>query len=352
MKHGCEKIKNFQRFLREHKLQAFMVTELNSVNYLADFTFAGQNDAYLMITQSKAYCFTKELYAITLRKAAPYLTLINSLKYEDMAQKAKELKIKAGGFDPALSDYIGGNTFKALGFKEMAGVVSKLRAQKLPSEVKRIKKACEISSKAYAEFKKNLKPGISEQQAAQMLNGIMTRLGGHGLAFDTIVAFGENGANPHAQPSGRKLKREEAVLIDYGCKFEGYCSDITRAFWFGKKPSAEFKKIYAVVKGAHDAAVKAAKPGMIAGDLDAAARGYIQENSGLAKHFVHTLGHGLGLYIHEAPRVAVGSGEILREGSVFTIEPGLYFEGKLGIRYENTILLTKKGVKFLTINKE
>jgi Xaa-Pro aminopeptidase len=189
---------------------------------------------------------------------------------------------------------------------------------------------------------------MTEREAAAMLEDIMASLGGQGLAFGTIAAFGPDGANPHHVNGERKLKKEDAVLIDYGCKFEGYCSDITRTFWHGVKPAAEFKKIFDIVKSAHDMALKAVKPGMSGGELDALCRDYIEKASGLSKHFIHSLGHGLGYEIHEAPRVAPNSKDTLAEGSVFTIEPGLYFEGKLGIRYENTVMLTKQGAKILT----
>ncbi|MDR0645425.1 MAG: aminopeptidase P family protein [Elusimicrobiota bacterium] len=348
MKNSDEKIKNFQKYLKLQKIQAFAVMDYDSLNYLSDFHFSTQKDALLLITQTKAFCFTKELYAINLRKAAPYLTLIISLNPADIVKKVKELKIKNAAFDPELISYIPGNMFKKAGFIEMTGEISKLREVKLPSEISKIQKACQISAKAYEIFRKKLKAGITEIEAAKMLEEIMFSLGGQGLAFETIMAFGSDGANPHHVNSKRKLKNNEPVLMDYGCKYGDYCSDITRAFWYGGKPSKEFTKIYDIVKSAHDITLKSAKIAMSGNELDAVCRNYIEEKSGLSKHFIHSTGHSLGIAIHEAPFVRINSADILRENSVFTIEPGLYFEGKLGVRYENTVLLTKTGAKILT----
>jgi len=348
MKPSNEKIKNFQKLLKKQGIGAFAVLDNASINYLADFEFKYQNEAYLLITPSQAFCFTKEMYAITLRTATPFLKIVNSLNPADIAAKVKELKIKPAAFDPRLIEYIPGNLLKAAGFKEVTGLVAAARAVKLPGEIEKIKKACHISAKAYEVFRCRLKTGMSEFEAAKMLEDIMIDMGASGLAFGSIMAFGPNGSNPHHKNSDRKLRAEDAVLLDFGCNYGGYCSDITRCFWHGKKPSAEVNHIFSVVKAAHDAAIKAARPGMTGRDLDAVSRGYIEEASGLAEHFVHTTGHGLGIQIHEAPTIGMKSDEILRAGMVFTIEPGLYFENKLGVRYEDTVLLTKNGAEILT----
>lgn len=348
MKPNAEKLKSFQKTLKKQGIGAFAVLDIASVNYLSDFKFWYQNEAFLLITPSQAYCFTKELYAITLRAAAPFLKPVNSINPADIAAKAKELKIKNPAFDPALIEYIPGNLLKAAGFREIQGLVAGARSIKTAGEILRIKKACQISAAAYEIFRKKLRTGMTEIAAAQMLEDIMKDLGATGIAFDTVMAFGPNGSNPHHKNSDRKLKAEDAVLVDFGCTYHNYCSDITRTFWHGKKPAAEFTRIYNVVKAAHDAGVKAARIGMTCNNLDAVCRCYIEDASGLAEHFIHTTGHCLGIQIHEKPYIAKQSADILREGMVFTIEPGIYFEGKLGVRYESTVLLTKKGAEILT----
>ncbi|MDR0734369.1 MAG: aminopeptidase P family protein [Elusimicrobiota bacterium] len=351
MKSSDEKLRNFQKILKKQGIGAFAVMDIASVNYLADYKFMGQSDAFLLVTPSQAWCFTKELYAITLRRAAPFFKCVNSLNPADIAAKVKEFKIKSAAFDPGLIDYISGNMFKAAGFKELPGIVAAAREIKLPSEIAKIRKACRISAKAYEIFRRKLKTGLTETAAARMLEDIMYSLGATGLAFPTVMAFGPNGANPHHANGERKLKAEDAVLMDYGCTYQGYCSDITRSFWHGKKPAKEFTKIYDIVKAAHDEVIKKAKPGMSGEELDAVARNYMEKAGGFAKYFIHTTGHGLGIEIHEAPRVGMKSKQILKTGMVFTDEPGLYFEGKLGVRYENTVLLTKRGAKILTVGE-
>jgi Xaa-Pro aminopeptidase len=350
MKYSAEKLKNFQNCLKKNKISAFAVSDLNSLRYLSDFPFKSEGDAFMLVTPSKAYCFTKPMYLIDMEGKVPYLTLIDSLDPADVVKKAVEIKSKNSAFDPALVMYIPGAVFKKAGFKEMPGALLKMRETKTAGEIKNIKKACQISAKAYDIFRRKLKTGMSEIEAASMLERIMSDLGGEGLAFTTIMAFGENGANPHHCNSERKLKKEDAVLMDYGCKIGGYCSDITRTFWHGKKPSAEFTKVFNIVKKAHDLGVKTAKAGMKAKDLDAVCRNYMDKQGGFAKYFIHSTGHGLGLYIHESPRVSVVSEDILQVDNVFTIEPGLYFKGKVGVRYESTVHLTKSGAKILTKN--
>jgi len=349
MKHTDEKLKNFQALLKKNGIDAFAVTDVVSINLLTDFYFAGQGDSFLLVTPRKAYCFTKPLYLIDLKHKTPYLNLIDSLNPADVAAKASELKAKNKCFDSFAIDYLSGKLFFNAGFKEKGGFLAASREVKTATEIKKMRKACGISFAAYEEFKKNLKTGMSETAAAKMLEGIMERMGGQGLAFDTIVCFGENSANPHHVPCERKLKNNEPVLIDYGCKFEGYCSDITRTFWHGAKPSSRFNKIFDIVKGSHDFAFKRVKNPVAATEVDAACKQYMEDcQSGISKYFIHGLGHGLGTQIHEAPFISARSKDILKKGNVFSIEPGLYFEGEFGVRYEDTVLLDDKGAKILT----
>lgn len=348
MKCTDEKIKNLQVFLKRSGFDGCAVTDLDGVNFFSDFAFAGQGDAYLLITLKKAYCFTKQMYAADLKKKTPYLSLVDSLSFEDIVKKAKTLKLKNCVFAPEATGYIPGVLFCKNGFKEAERFISAVKELKTASELARIKKACAISAKAYELFRKKLKAGMTELEAAALLENIMKTLGGEGLAFSTIMAFGPNGANPHHINSSRKLKAEEPVLMDYGCKYQGYCSDITRTFWFGKKPSAEFAKAFDAVKAAHDLGVKLVKAGVKASSVHNAVCDFFDANGKLAKYFIHGLGHSLGTAIHERPYLNPRSAEVLKTGNIVTVEPGVYFEGKFGIRYENTVLVTEKSAKILT----
>ena len=169
---------------------------------------------------------------------------------------------------------------------------------------------------------------------------------GEGEAFETIVCVGKNAAECHHIPDDTVWDGEEPVLVDMGVKLNGYCSDMTRNILPAKKDK-RYQEIYDAVLGANLAAIAAAKPGMKAGDLDKVARNYLKKLN-LAKEFGHSLGHGVGIEIHEAPWVAAKRKEILKEGMVHSIEPGVYIEGELGVRIEDVVLLTKDGCEVLS----
>ena len=341
-----EKLTQFIKLLKKEKLQAFCVLENDSIRYLTDFFFCGKKDAFLLITQSKVYCFTKKMYFADLRRKVPYLTLVDSLDINDVCKQAAKFKNKA--FDPVLAPYIEGTALAKAGFKTLPDFLGKAQEVKTAGELKLISKACHISAAAFEIFKKQLKASMTEKQGAALLESIMQNLGGQGLAFDTIVAFGANTANPHHHNSDRKLKQNEPVLVDFGCKYKGYCSDITRSWWFGNKISKEWQTLFDLVKETHDYAATLARDNIRANTLDSAARDFMDKANVSSKDFIHSLGHGLGLKIHQKPFFGPSSTDLLKVNTVFTIEPGLYYDGKFGIRYEDTFVLTLKGAKILT----
>ncbi len=210
---------------------------------------------------------------------------------------------------------------------------------KSEGELALIQAACGIAEQALSSLLPELKEGMEEREAAALLEYKMRGLGAEGTSFETIVAFGENGSVPHYETGARKLKFGDPVLIDFGCKVEGYCSDCTRTFLYGDdKAHEEFKKIYEHVLSAHLLALENIQEGMTGREADAIARGYL-EGKGLGKYFTHSLGHGVGLQIHEAPFVAPRSEAVLKDGMVFSDEPGVYMAGKLGIRIEDTLYM-------------
>ena len=341
-----EKLTQFIKLLKKEKVQAFCVLDNASIMYLTDFFFYSPNDAFLLITQNKVYCFTKKMYFADLKRKVPYLTLLESLDINDVCKKAAKFKNKF--FDPTLAPYIEGTALVKAGFKTLPYLLEKAQEVKAENELKLISKACHISTKAFGIFKKQLKAGMTEKQGAALLENIMQELGGQGLAFETILAFGANSANPHHHNSDRKLKQNEPVLVDFGCKYKGYCSDITRTWWFGNKVNKEWQKLFDLVKDTHDYAATLAQDNIRATTLDSAARDFMDKAGVSSKDFIHSLGHGLGLKIHQKPFLSPKSQDIIKTNSVFTIEPGLYYDGKFGIRYEDTYVLTPKGAKILT----
>ncbi len=222
-----------------------------------------------------------------------------------------------------------------------------LRSQKDPSEIKKIKKAIKITKQAIAKTIKELKIGVTELEVKKNLENKIRQHLFCDLAFSSIIAFDENSTLPHHQPSNKKLKNGSVVLIDAGAKYQEYCGDVTRTIFFKvkekqiskeiKKKETEFKSILKIVKSAHQKAqTLLASPNIAASALDLACRNYIEEE-GYAKNFIHTTGHGLGIDIHEPPSVYKTNDTKLISGMALTIEPGIYLEGKFGVRWEDTV---------------
>ena len=210
---------------------------------------------------------------------------------------------------------------------------------KTEEEISLIRKACSVAEEAYAKLLADLKEGVTENEAAAMLEYYMRKCGAEDRSFDTIAAFGKNSSVPHHAPDNTKLAKGMPVLFDFGCKCGGYCSDITRTFLFGKgDDQAEFSEMYERVYEAHMLAAEKIEAGMTGREADAIARDHLKK-FGLDKFFTHSLGHGIGINIHEFPALSPNGKAKLSDGMVFSIEPGIYFEGKFGIRVEDSVTL-------------
>lgn len=228
--------------------------------------------------------------------------------------------------------------------------VWKLRMRKDDLELAAIKQASEISVKSLEQLRSEIAVGQTELEVADRLEALMRQNGSRKLAFPTIVAFGDHAALPHHQPSERKLTKETPILIDFGASVDGYCSDMTRTFWFGSKPTTDFQRIERAVLDAYQATVDVLSRrggGVTAAQLDRAARDVI-EQAGYGKRFIHTTGHGLGLDIHEPPSLNSQNSTLIQPGMVITIEPGIYLPGKFGYRHENTYLTAQEKSHSLT----
>lgn len=213
-------------------------------------------------------------------------------------------------------------------------------------ELSRIQKACEIAEDGFLKTLPQIKEGMTETEVAAVLEYEMRMLGAQGTSFDTIVAFGAHAAVPHHETGTAKLKFGDEILIDFGCRVSGYCSDITRTFLFGDDGKhEEFKKAYGVVLTAHELVKEKVISGMTGAEADAIAREYLKAQ-GYGALFTHSLGHGIGLNIHEYPYVSPkGTEAVLKDGMVFSDEPGVYVAGEYGIRIEDTITLKEGKVK-------
>jgi len=234
------------------------------------------------------------------------------------------------------------------GFKLIAtvGVLERIRVIKDPDEVARIRKACHLGAELFRGLLKTLRPGVSEAQVAGALEFAARKAGAEQMSFPTIIAGGTRSALPHGRASDNSIPGRGFVVCDFGVILAGYCSDMTRTVHVGL-PATAAREAYEAVREAQQAAVEAVRPGVTVGEIDGAARKLLQ-NKRLGKFFTHSTGHGVGLEIHEAPRVAAGQKEVLQPGMVITIEPGIYMPGKWGVRIEDTVVVTETGCEILT----
>ena len=224
--------------------------------------------------------------------------------------------------------------------------VQKLREIKTPAEVLAIRKACDITSEAFSAILPKIREGMTDKELQIELDFTMLRLGADEMAFDTIIASGENGSLCHAIPGSRTLKNGDMITMDFGAKVGGYCSDMTRTVALGE-PSAEMRKIYDTVLRAQTMCEDALKAGKTGVEIDKIARDYIDAR-GYAGRFGHGLGHSVGIDIHEDPRLSQTCKDVLKAGVVITVEPGVYLPGVGGVRIENTCLVKENGCVPLT----
>jgi Xaa-Pro aminopeptidase len=235
-----------------------------------------------------------------------------------------------------------------LGFRlrEAPALVEQARMMKDEDEIACLRSAVLLGASLFDYALEVIRPGVREAEVAAEMEYAARQAGAEAMSFETIIASGERSALPHGRASQAAIPGEGFVVCDFGVILSGYCSDMTRTVYVGR-PSAEARGVYQAVKQAQQAAVDAVGPGISVSEIDCAARKSLQKN-GLAKYFTHSTGHGVGLEIHEAPRVATGQTEILQPGMVITIEPGVYVPGKWGVRIEDMVVVTESGCEVLT----
>ena len=258
---------------------------------------------------------------------------ISHLLFEDNIVTVRDMR----NMEKAMPE---GMTFAPLDF-----AVEALRTVKDEAELKAIAHACDITCEAFEYICGYIKPGMTEREVQLALDNKMLSLGAQSTAFSTIIASGENGSLPHAVPGERVIKTGDLVTMDFGAKVDGYCSDMTRTVAVGE-PSAKLREIYEIVLRAQEAAQAALAPGKKCSDMDKVARDIIAE-AGYGECFGHSLGHGVGIDIHEEPRLSSRSTDILAPGHIVTVEPGIYVPGLGGVRIENTCVITDDGYRAL-----
>ncbi len=342
------RIKTIRYRLTKEKISFFIVTKPANVSYTTGFS---GDDSWTVITKSRVYLLTDSRYTEQAQKECPNCMIIERTgpMAEEAAKLVKKLKsVRTITVEESTSLANSKRLKKVVKarFKSAAKIIESVRSIKDNSEISAIKTAASIATKALRQTLRHVKAGITENELAGMFDFQIRRLGAIS-SFDTIVAFGPNASRPHHQPGTRKLKKRDTILIDFGAKYKGYCSDITRCFAIGK-PSTLYQKVYDVVQAAQVAALKTVKASAKIAEVDAAAREVISKSS--LPVYGHGSGHGIGLEIHELPLLAPKSKGRLESGQVITIEPAIYMPGKLGVRIEDDILVTKSGYEVLTRN--
>ncbi len=230
--------------------------------------------------------------------------------------------------------------------REMPALIAQARMVKDDEEIACLRSAVNLGASLFDRALETIRPGVREADVAAAMEYAARQAGAQAMSFDTIIASGARSALPHGRASQAVIPAEGFVVCDFGVILAGYCSDMTRTVYVGR-PSAEARGVYQAVKQAQQAAVDAVRPGIEAGELDRIARKSLQ-NIGLAKYFTHSTGHGVGLEIHEAPRLAAGQSQVLLPAMVITIEPGVYVPSRWGVRIEDMVVVTEHGCEVLT----
>jgi Xaa-Pro aminopeptidase len=342
-------VKNLVKLMQKDGFDAYAVTNNTDQKYLTGFTFK-PGEAILLISVKGNFCFTRELYMEVFPKKVSFVTPVNSLDYAgDAVKKIKELKLKKTGFSALKTPYAWGKALEKAGGRAAPAYISALREVKSAEEIAKFRHSCAQAYKGIAFLKKIIKTGVSEFDVRLELDHFMGKLGATGPAFDAHICFGKSSAEPHHSSSpGVRLKKEDAVLVDFGYVFNDYVSDISRSWWHGDNPPAEYVKINSLAERAKANALKNAGPAMTGKQIDALCRDMIKAE-GYGKYFVHRTGHGMGLEVHETNGPDEQNNRRLPAGSVFSIEPGIYLPGKFGVRTEDTVLMTAKGAEALTV---
>jgi Xaa-Pro aminopeptidase len=226
-------------------------------------------------------------------------------------------------------------------------LVRKLRCVKDEDEIEAIRGASELAESVLAEVLPQLTAGVMEREIAAEIEYGFKKRGAQGPSFDTIALFGARSSLPHGMPGDKRLRTGDVVLLDFGCRRTGYCSDLTRTYAFGTIPGAWFEEIYDLTLTAQRIALEAIRPGMVCREVDAIARNLIAD-AGYGERFGHGLGHGVGIEIHESPRLNKESDAVLEPGMIVTVEPGIYLPGKGGVRIEDLVVVTRDGSESLS----
>ena len=343
-----KRVQAFLDKMQEKELDGIIINNLKNVYYLTGFW--GSNGT-VFISRDRQILVTDARYIIAAKQEVTGFEIFAERdELATIAKIAKDMGLSRIGFEDEISvSYYHRmqGAFEGLELVPQTQFVETLRMIKDETEIETIRKACSISDQAFHDALEFIKPGKTEIEIANFLDFRMRELGAAGLSFDTILASGINSSKPHAHPMHKPVELGEAITMDFGCLYEHYVSDMTRTIYLGHV-SYEQAEIYNTVLKANQALIDQAKDGLGFRDFDKIPRDIIVE-AGYGEYFTHGIGHGIGLDIHEEPYFSQTSTEVIKTGMVLTDEPGIYIEGKYGVRIEDDILITDTGCELLTL---
>jgi Xaa-Pro aminopeptidase len=344
--------------LREHNLDAALITSGTNRRYLSGFTaddhapdelsavvLLSQDNAFLLAPSTNLpWAASEARPGIDVRASVrPWTTTVAEIISESGWQS---VGIEDETTTVAVFNRLRGDLNGSVSLTPIGTSFDRLRASKDAAEIQRLEQALRLTDEAFVAAEFRLAPGMTELEAAEIVREELRAAGSAGESFPTIVASGPNAAKPHHAPGDRVIQEGEPVIVDMGAIFEGYCGDLTRTIWFGQ-PSDQLVTIYDTVAAAHAHALAKAAPGVAGRELDDFVRTFFAARD-LDQYFVHGLGHGLGLRVHEAPSAGPASSDTLDVGHVVTIEPGLYIPDWGGVRIEDVVLIESNGARNLT----
>jgi Xaa-Pro aminopeptidase len=345
-----QRVVHLQDLMKQLGVEALLLTNRRNCYYISGFT---GTSGVVLLTKDDAYLLTDFRYLSQVKEQSPDFTVVEYLgnqMYVKVAETCKRLSIHSLYFEPEHLSYAEYQELRGvlnqISLRPLENIVEQIRGRKEEKELALIQKSIHIAEDAFRQVLTEITPGSTEKQVALRLEWLMRERGASGVSFDMIVASGARSALPHGVASEKTIQQGELVTFDFGCYYQGYVSDITRTIAIGSC-SNEQREIYEIVQAANEKAIEGIVPSMKASDADAIARDFIDQ-AGYADWFGHGTGHGIGLDIHEYPRLGKSSEDILAPGMVVTVEPGIYLKDRFGVRIEDDILITSEGNKVLT----
>ena len=343
-KSGIKRLRKLRASIAERGLDALLLSQPENLRYLSGFT---GSSGWLLISGQNAILATDFRYVEQAKGESPDFEIIQTKQElrDWLPGLASDLGWHKLGFEANFISYDSSHKLsEAIKTKQVnlelvptTGIVEQLRSIKEPEELGFITKAVELADAVFEQAKAIIRPGITEKEAAWEIEKLLRQEGSEGMPFEIIVASGPNSALPHARPTEKIIRSGEPVIIDMGARFNGYCSDLSRTLFLGKADKT-LREIYNIVLKAQTAAIEGVESGMDASQADQLARSVV-EQTGYGDAFGHSLGHGVGLAVHELPTLGSSSSDSLADGMVFTIEPGIYLAGKGGVRIEDMVVL-------------